>query len=157
MNDPTAVALSNLQSVLKSLDTSLSHLAAVARAKVLYANGEFPELVARYRELRTADNTAHRVLQTALPKDGMSYDARVKAYGETEAKRQFAPLGEALEAKVEAGRAVAAFEYEHPLISQLVYGAKASATESDEMRQSIDRAQPGDGDAKCLQQVTDSR
>lgn len=157
MNDPTVVALSNLQSVLKSLDTSLSHLAAVARAKVLYANGEFPELVALYRELRTADNAAHRALQTALPKDGMSYDARVKAYGEAEAKRQFAPLGEALEAKVEAGRAVAAFEYEHPLISQLVYGAKASASESDEMRQSIDRAQPGGGDAKCLQQATDSR
>ena len=124
MNDSAVVALSNLQSVLRSLDTSLSHLAAVGRAKVLYSSSEFQELAVRYRELRAADLQAHRALQAALPKGGMSYDARVKAYGEDEARRQFAPFGKALEAKVEAGRAVAAFECEHALIAQLVYGNK---------------------------------
>lgn len=157
MNDPAVVALSKLQSVLKSLDTSLSHLAAVGRAKVLYADGEFLELVARYRSLRAADLAARRGLRTALPKDVMSYDERVKTYGEAEARRQFAPFGKALEAKVEAGRAVAAFEDEHPLISQLVLGAKVSVTESDETRHIIDQTQSGDSDAPCLQQVAGSR
>lgn len=124
MNDSAVVALSNLQSVLKSLDTSLSQLAAVARAKMLYANGEFQELATHYRNLRAADMEAHRALQAVLPKDGMSYDARVKAFGEDEAKRRFAPLGTALETKVETGRAVADFECKHALIAQLVQGAK---------------------------------
>lgn len=157
MNDPAVVALSKLQSVLKSLDTSLSHLAAVGRAKVLYADGEFRELVARYRSLRAADLAARRGLKTALPKDVMSYDQRIKTYGEAEARRQFAPFGKALEAKVEAGRAVAAFEDEHPLISQLVLGAKAPAAESDETRHHIDPTRLRDGDAPCLQQVAGSR
>lgn len=157
MNDPTVVALSKLQSVLKSLDTSLSHLAAVGRAKVLYADGEFLELVARYRSLRAADLAARRELKTALPKDVMSYDERIKTYGEAEARRQFAPFGKALEAKVEAGREVAAFEDEHPLISQLVLGAKASTTETDETRHHIDPTRLGDSDAPRLQQVAGSR
>lgn len=157
MNDPAVVALSKLQSVLKSLDTSLSHLAAVGRAKALYADGEFRELVARYRSLRAADLAARRGLKTALPKDVMSYDERIKTYGEAEARRQFAPFGKALEAKVEAGRAVAAFEDEHPLISQLVLGAKASAIEPNETLQNIDPTRLRDGDAPCLQQMTGSR
>lgn len=157
MNDPAVVALSKLQSVLKSLDTSLSHLATVGRAKVLYADGEFRELVARYRSLRAADLAACRGLKTALPKDGMSYDERVKAYGEAEARRQFAPFGKALEAKVETGRAVAAFEEEHPLISQLVHGAKATALQTDETRYVIDQLTPGNDGAQSVQQETGSR
>lgn len=123
--DPQLDQLDAVHSVLKSINASLAHLAAMTRLPLLYTSDEIKKLVQQYHALRDADTAAYQATQealAALPEKGTSRDALVKLYGQEEVNRQYASFDQATKAKGATHEECMALSRKHPLIEQLVKG-----------------------------------
>lgn len=109
--------------VLASIAGNLEHLANAARINLFYTEEERRDLINQYRQLAKACVDARNRTQDAGPKDQYtSFDERVRALGEEEARRITQPLTDAINASKQATIAFDAFRKDHPLIGKLLMG-----------------------------------
>lgn len=109
--------------VLVSIAGNLEHLATAARINLFYSEEERRDLINQYRQLAQACVDARDRTQAALPKDQYSsYEERVRALGEEEARRITQPVTDAINASRQATVAFDAFRKSHPLIGKLLMG-----------------------------------
>ena len=110
----------------KQLDAFLipiKTIAIVQLAREMYPQVERENLIAEHRALEIAEKKAYDAMLQArdeLSQPHLSFEDRVKQFGEEEAHRQFAPCGEAMERKKETSAALDAFRKRHRLIVKML-------------------------------------
>lgn len=113
-------------SEIKRIAASLDALSVIALAHELYTRQARVRLLAEHKSLIDADLQAYRLMKDAAVHDDLEWNERVKRFGAEVAKEQFAPQKAAGEAKLRAGKAIDAFEREHPIIGRLADAAAAN-------------------------------
>ncbi|WP_440986249.1 hypothetical protein ACQHIH_21350 (plasmid) [Xanthomonas sontii] len=88
------------------------------------------KLVVEYKSLSSADSAAFEAVKEAselVKADGLTYEQRVKQFGEEEARRHGKPHTDAVETRRLTLKALNKFRDEHPLIAAIVDGTTCRA------------------------------
>ena len=86
----------------------------------VYQDAVAQALFEEYERLSAWDNNAFEQLEgitVALVQDGMSYEQRVKKFGQAHVDRQWSPYLDALASRKSAASALCSFRRRHPLIA----------------------------------------
>lgn len=108
---------------LQRLNGPLKVLALLQLAGEFYTKTQRKDLYAIYEKLCAEDTRLFDNLQTAhadVIDAGIGYEKRVEKYGDDEAKKQMAPIMEAMDARRESIAAISAFRTEHEIIFKLI-------------------------------------
>ena len=112
------------KAVLAAIDRMHAPLEVLALFKLadeFYTKEERAKVYAEYEELRNADQAAFETLGQARLGDDLTWEQRVKKYGEEKATEQLASHRAALDAKQATSRAVLAFERQHRIVLRLLH------------------------------------
>lgn len=112
--------------LLATVAENLEHLVTAARINLFYTEEGRRDLVAQYRQLAKVCVEARTGLQEAMPKDGLSWEERIRVVGEDEARRVTQPHSDTLATSHQATQAFDAFRKSHPLIGKLLMGSTAA-------------------------------
>lgn len=105
---------------IEKLNVHLNILALVEIAKEFYTKDERALLYAQFQALRDADHAAFKHLEETRFQDNLSFEERIKKFGEVVANEQFAPYKKAADAKIAASQELSEFSKKHKLIMRLI-------------------------------------
>ncbi|MGO3029207.1 hypothetical protein [Pseudomonas helleri] len=121
-DDQQAKQHSELLGVLQGIQGSLKTLATIQLAAEFYTPAERQALRAEYDALREKDSAAFATLQAAREDvfdPGLSWDQRVRQYGERTARQHLADVEGCLELRAATMKDVGVFQQKHPLLMRL--------------------------------------
>jgi uncharacterized protein with HEPN domain len=118
-NQDTAAFQKQILDAIEKLHVYLNDLALVEIAKEFYTKEERELLYAQLQALRDADRAAFKHLEEVRLQDNLSFEERVKKFGEVVANEQFAPHKKAVETKTATSQNLSEFSQKHKLIMRL--------------------------------------